>query len=181
MRALLVLLLITFFGSASARPLTLIEANNLEQRLSDYVEALHNNEMGVLFQSVPVRVIQHMADSAGMTLASFVSSVETQLAQVLEAATFRDVQFLLENIDVTEAMHPDGAVVIYSIIPLSFVMDDSKGQSVRIETQTIVLKENGVWSIARLGEPQQVLILQKVYPFLNSLEAPATTVTVLSD
>ncbi|NOR64142.1 MAG: hypothetical protein GQ535_16850 [Rhodobacteraceae bacterium] len=180
MRYILVILMVLGFSHASARPITNVEKAALEASINDFTEALAENDMMRVFRIAPDRVLQSLAAQANMPLDAFLNLVKEQLDQVMTRAEFRHFEFEMERVDLTDAIHSDGTVIAYGIIPSTFEMVVD-GAVFRQETQFLVLSENGVWYIIRFAEVQQILLLQQAYPFFDDLETARSSVTRLSE
>lgn len=171
---LLPVLLAAASGATKARELTPQEATGLAAEVEDFGSAMESGDLETVSATIPPRVLDHIARSAG---------VDTDILRSIIIEQMEDV--FAENplegfaMDAGNAIHrelADGAP--YALVPTETDVEVD-GRTMRMRSHTLALMDQGEWYLLRVSEAQQIAILRQVYPEFAEVEFPESTVEVL--
>jgi len=164
------LLILCFWQGAAAREFTSEEKADLQAQIVRFETALKQGDFSVITDSVPPKVLQHIATTAGITLEQLRSAMQKQIA--LTSVKFLDAKLDVDNATYNEA--PDGTS--YVLVP-SRSLIESQGQKIEVKSTVLALMDEGKWYLPRIDDARQINLLREVYPFVTTIEFPTRTVT----
>lgn len=172
MKALLlsVFLALCFWQGATAREFTAEEKADLQAQIERFETALKQGDFSFVGESVPPKVLQHIATKAGVDVATLRSAMQTQMQIALASVKFLDFDMDVDKAAYNEA--PDGTP--YVLVPSRSLME-TKGQKIEAKTATLALIDDGKWYLVRIDDAQQINIVREVYPSLANVEFPTGT------
>ncbi|MEM9099389.1 MAG: hypothetical protein AAGC79_12805 [Pseudomonadota bacterium] len=117
---------------------------------------------------VPLRVLEMMAERANTDPATLRSAMIQQTEQAIAT-----IDILELSID---AVSPDYQTtetgIVYAFLPTEALMAIPGVGKVESETSTLALQESGMWFLAAIDQPQQVLVIREAYPGFKSVDFP---------
>jgi hypothetical protein len=164
------LLVLCFWQGAVAREFTPEEKADLQAQIMRFETALKQGDFAVVAESVPPKVLQHIASKAGVDMATLRSAMQVQMQIALASVKFLDFEMDVDKAAYKQA--PDGTP--YVLVPSRSLME-TKGQKIEAKTATLALIDGGKWYLVRIDDAQQINIVREVYPSLATVEFPTGT------
>lgn len=171
-----VLALLAGLEGAAARDLSSAEVGSLEQTVSRFDAAMRGSDYEVVVDTIPPRVLTHIAEQAGLERAKLRTFVIATMKQAL--ATVKLVSFGMDTAKLERKELPDGTP--FALIPTVTVMDAGNGR-IAVNSHTLALIDGGTWYLLRVSEVQQIEILRKVYPEFAGVVFPTGSVEAMKD
>jgi hypothetical protein len=177
-RKLLIAAFLLLFAAAPvmARQVSEAEANSLAATVASFDAAMHASDYETVANTIPPRVLEHIAKAAGVDVAVLRVIVVEQMK-----AALAEVKLLSFGMDLAAAEHrelPNGEPFV--LIPTETVMDAGEGGKVRATSQTLALLDGGAWYLLRVADAQQVEIMRQVYPEFANVEFPTGSTEVVN-
>lgn len=151
----------------------------MQIRVTSFLTALENANMATVITASSPRVFSYMAEQAGMKTEAFLQLIVDQTASIVQDSGMREMSVGDANINVEDYALSDSTRVVYGFIQLSFVMD-TDGETVRFDSEMLVISENDEWYLFRLASLQQYTLLKTFYPFLEGVQLPPQKTTILN-
>jgi hypothetical protein len=165
------------FGAASiARDLSGGEVASLKSAVTRFDAAMRGSDYEVVVDTIPPRVLAHIAEQSGMDRGALRTLVIATMKQAL--ATVKLVSFSMDTGKLDQKQLGDGTP--YALIPTVTVMDAGTGK-ISVKSDTLALIDGGAWYLLRVSEAQQIAILRKVYPEFAGVEFPSGSVEAMKD
>lgn len=174
--ALALLLFAGSHGIAAARTLSGDEVGSLKATVERFDAAMHGSDYGVVVDTIPPRVLSHIAEQAGLDRDKLRTLVIGMTKQALE--TVKLVSFGMDTSKLEEKQLADGTP--FALIPTVTVMDAGNGK-ISVNSHTLALIDGGAWYLLRVSEVQQIEILRKVYPEFAGVVFPTGSVEAMKD
>ena len=165
-------LAVCFWQGVAAREFTAEEKTDLQAQILRFETALKQGDFGVVAESVPPKVLQHIASKAGVDMATLQSAMQAQMQIALASVKFLDFKMDVDKAAYKQA--PDGTP--YVLVPSRSLME-TKGQKIEAKTATLALIDGGKWYLVRIDDAQQINIVREVYPSLATATFPTGTMT----
>ncbi|MBL8845155.1 MAG: hypothetical protein JNN24_05240 [Hyphomicrobium zavarzinii] len=170
------LLLAGSYGIAAARSLSGDEVGSLKATVQRFDAAMRGSDYGVVVDTIPPRVLSHIAEQAGLERDKLRTLVIGMTKQALE--TVKLVSFGMDTSKLEEKQLADGTP--FALIPTITVMDAGNG-NISVNSHTLALIDGGAWYLLRVSEVQQIEILRKVYPEFAGVVFPTGSVEAMKD
>ncbi|MDQ8699509.1 hypothetical protein [Hyphomicrobium sp. LHD-15] len=177
--AVLALALVLVHGwdrAAAARDLSSAEVSSLKETVTRFDAAMHGSNYEVVVDTIPPRVLAHIAEQSGFERAKLRTFVIATMKQTLAAVKL--VSFGMDTDKLDQKQLADGTP--FALIPTLTVMDAGNGK-ISVNSHTLALIDNGTWYLLRVSEAQQIEILRKVYPEFAGVVFPAGSVEAMKD
>lgn len=177
--AVLVLTLVFIHGldsAASARDLSSAELSSLKETVTRFDAAMHGNNYEVVVDTIPPRVLGHIAEQSGLERDKLRTFVIATMKQTLAAVKL--VSFGMDTGKLDQKQLVDGTP--FALIPTHTVMDAGNGK-ISVNSHTLALIDDGTWYLLRVSEAQQIEILRKVYPEFAGVAFPTGSVEAMKD
>jgi len=158
---------------ASARPLTSQETADLGSRIDGFVQALGAGDVGAMLEILPPRLLDRLAEEAGVSVEEMIAVMEAETEAVLSDMSVSDIETARDGLDATDA-EIGGADITWTLVPTSFDVDTGE-MVVTFESSLLALREGEAWYLVRVAEPEQIGILRELYPPLEDVTFPETT------
>ncbi len=167
------LLVVIAVVPARAEQLSGAEQASLDETRTRFVEALRDKKFDVIVDTIPPKVIEQIAATAGATAEQLLAELPKLIEQTMTTVTFGKAEIVTEGLDASKAVL-EGVEYAWGFAPSTFEMTIN-GQKWRSTGHTLALLEAGKWYLVRTSEAQKVAILRKIYPFFASVEFPQET------
>lgn len=164
--ALSILCAPAFSGPVQARPLTDAEKDKLQQTVDAFDKAMRDEDYDKVANTIPPRVMEFIAKQAGLEVDALRTVVIQQMEAALAAVTLEE--FGMDMKALKEAELDNGAP--YALIPTETVMTSEATGTMRVQSETLALLDEGQWYLVRVNDLQQVAILRQVYPEFSTVE-----------
>jgi hypothetical protein len=163
-----ILLILAFAIPAAARGLTDTETSSLSAVVESFDAAMRRNDYETVLLTVPPKIMQHIAKSAGTDVDALRLSAVKQMK-----AALANVKLLSFDLDLSKAENhelPNGEP--YVLIPTETVMDTGEKGKFVAHSQTLAMLDDGKWYLLRVDESTQVEIMRQVYPDFADVDFP---------
>lgn len=157
-----------------AQEVTDEEKAAIQTRIDEFGAVMKSGDLSGTFDFIPGKVREHIASQSGMTVDQLKAAMKEQMGAMLSTVTFDEFGMDLANATFTAT--PDGSRT-YGLVPTHNVMTIEGQGTIRAESQTLVMQDEGEWYLVRVDDPQQVGMLQAVYPEFAGVEFPPATMT----
>jgi hypothetical protein len=137
---------------------------------------MRGSDYGVVVDTIPPRVLSHIAEQAGLERDKLRTLVIGMTRQALD--TVKLVSFGMDTSKLEEKQLADGTP--FALIPTITVMDAGNG-NISVNSHTLALMDGGAWYLLRVSEVQQIEILRKVYPEFAGVVFPTGSVEAMKD
>ena len=164
------------FNPTDARPLTAVEKAALAERVGTFETAMRSNDLAGLVSVIPPRVLEHIADRAGIAADDVRTVVIEQMAQVLADGMVDSFAMDLPLAEQRELS--DGTP--YVLIPTKTVIATGNGSRMLFRSHTLALLDENGWYLLRMSDARQLEILREVYPGYAGVEFPLGSMEALS-
>ncbi|MGE3304779.1 MAG: hypothetical protein AB7I52_02315 [Rhizobiaceae bacterium] len=168
--AVLAVLLLTA-GLAHARPVSEAEREALVQTVDDFNAAMAAGDYQRLVDTVPPRVVEHIAKQANVDAEMLRKVMLEQITQAM--ASVKIEAFAMDMDAASDHELPGGEP--YALIPTRTVMDTGASGKFEARSDTLAFLDEGTWYLVRVSEADQVKILREVYPEFAAVEFAAGT------
>ena len=152
-----------------ARSLEDKEKAALAQTVSDFDEAMRNNNFERIVQTIPPKVLSHIAGKAGVSADEVSKAMVSLMAQMLAETKIESFGMDLAAAEYKE--QSDG--VPYALIPTTTVLSAEAVGRVKSQSHTLGLLDDGKWYLVRVSDAAQVAIVREVYPGFATTDFPA--------
>ena len=154
--------------------LNAFENASIEMRISDYREAVSNNDWDGIVSVIPPRLLRTMAGKFDLE----VNYLITRMKQVMKNA-MASVSIVYFELDLQNAVrNKSSSGRIYLLIPTTTVMQ-SKESLILGESHTLAFVDDKIWYLVRLDEDTQILFLKEAYPEFESVTLPKGTMNII--
>lgn len=161
------------FGTCLAQAQDLSETDRaaIVAAVDGFVAAMDAQDHDVIAQTVPPRMIAHLADRAGVEVEAVRTALIAEMRELSGQAVI--VEYRIDPDRMAVGRLDDG--LPYALLPTETVVQVD-GRKVRVSSQSLALQDAGEWFLVRVSDPQQVTLLHTVYPGFAEMEfAPSTT------
>lgn len=155
-----------FSTLAEARPLTDTEKDKLQQTVETFDKAMRDEDYEQVANTIPPRVMEFIAKQAGLEVDALRTVVIQQMEAALAAVTLEDFGMDMKALKEAELANGDP----YALIPTETVMTSESTGTMRVQSETLALLDEGQWYLVRVNDLQQVAILRQVYPEFSAVE-----------
>lgn len=159
---------------AAARPLSEDEAASLASALTGYGRATEAKNAEKLVATIPPRVVNVVAGTAGIEAAKIQETLVEQTKAVLKTSTISNFVTAPGPFEANDAALADGTAVVWVVVPAQFDAK-SDGKSSRNNQPLLAIREGESWFFSRIDGPQQQQIVALAYPFMAEAKLPAAT------
>ena len=162
-------------SSTEARSLTEAETASLAATVGVFDAAMRSNDLGAVVETIPPRVLEHIAAGAGVGVDELRGLLIKQMGEILAQATIDSF-----GMDLAKAEHrelEDGTP--FALIPTETVMTID-GSKTAMRSHTLALLDEGNWYLVRVSDAKQLEILRQVYPEYVGVEFPRGSMEALS-
>jgi len=172
MKALFLALFLVLCGwqGVAAREFTADEKADLRGQIERFETALKQGDFNLVAESIPPKVLGHVATKAGVGVEQLRSAMQAQMQITLASVKLLDFDMDFDRATYKQA--PDGMPFV--LIPSRSLME-TKGQKIEAKTATLALIDDGTWYLVRIDDAQQINIVRAVYPSLATVEFPEGT------
>lgn len=168
---LVLILLVGTAGLATARPVSDAEREALTQTVDDFNAAMSEGNFERLVDTVPPRVIEHIAKQANVDVETLRKVMLEQITQAMGQVKIEAFSMDMEAASDHEL--PNGEP--YVLIPTRTVVDTGASGKFESKSDTLAFLDEGTWYLVRVSEADQVKILREVYPDFAAVEFAAGT------
>jgi hypothetical protein len=159
---------------AAARDVTDAERTALTDTVASFDTAMRTNDMERVIGTIPPKVLQTIADTAGVSIDDLKAAVAAQSAEAMQSVTLDSFSMDMEKAEYKEL--PDGSP--YALIPTETVMSVGDNK-MKATSETLAILDEGTWYLLRVDDQQQVSILKQVYPGFADVEFTPGTMTAV--
>lgn len=156
---------------ALARPLQGQESRQMQSAVDGYLRAIGRGEASQVVASLPPRVKNIFAGSAGIEASKLDATLVQQTSVMLKSAKFANFKAEYQGLEAQDAKLSDGTEVTWAIVPTSFSSEGPKGK-LRNEQPLLVISEGGRWYMMRIEGAQSQQLVSLAYPFLAQVRFP---------
>lgn len=166
----LMLASLLWVAAAPAREMTAAETTSLGETVTAFDAAMRDNNYERVVDTIPPRVMKHIADSGGTDVETLRPMVVQQMTALLSSVKLNSF-----GMDLPNAVHKQSAKgEPYSLIPTHIEVVTDTGTTI-VKTHTLALLDEGRWYLLRVDDPGQLQILRQVYPDFAGVEFPASS------
>ncbi len=158
----------------AAQEISQADRATLETRIAAFDTVMKQGRMGDTLDFIPPRLLDAIAKKFGVPASDFKASFSAQIAQMM-----KDVKFVSFGMDLsagTAGLTPDKRRT-YMLIPTETVVEAPGKGRFRSKTNTLAIREGGVWYLIRIDSPDQVVLLRETYPEFTAVEFPSGSMT----
>ncbi|MEM1297869.1 MAG: hypothetical protein AAGH68_01225 [Pseudomonadota bacterium] len=161
-------------SSVLATELSPLQRAALEDRVAVFQDDLLTRNMRGVLEIVPRRIMQHIAQQAGVTVGQVLNSAANQAEQLMG-----EVRIEGFDIDVAAASaHQTPTGTGYVLLPTQLVME-TKGKRIQLTSDILAIEEDSDWRLMRVSDLRQLEILRLVYPEFSGVTFGRGTMQVL--
>lgn len=139
----------------------------IEARIAQFDDAMGQGDMAALFGYMPPKLMAYIAEQAGVPVEGLEDAVRAQLDAAMATVTVDEFGMDLDAATFQET--PEGGRT-YGLIPTTTTMTVDGAGTMRAESQTVALEDEGEWYLVRVDDPTQVAIIKAVYPEFADVE-----------
>lgn len=161
-----------------ARPLAEGEQADLMKAVGAYLRATGNGNAEKIVSTIPPRVLNVFAGTAGIEASKVQKTLTEQTAELLKATKFSDLSAGEGPFDAKDETMADGTVVTWVVVPTEFT-SEANGKKTRNQQPLLALLEDGKWYFTRIDGPQQQQLVGFAYPFIVDAKLPEASATPL--
>ncbi|MBL4543582.1 MAG: hypothetical protein JKP97_17610 [Rhodobacteraceae bacterium] len=137
--------------------------------------ALVEADGGALMATIPPAIARHLAERAGLSFGVFENRFTSGFESAIRPLDIVDARFDLDaaTVGTTEGGAP------YALIPTETIMRSGSRGRYRFASQTLALRDGGLWYLVQLTEAGDAELVREVYPDFADVAlevAPAITV-----
>ena len=154
--------------------LNAFENASIEMRISDYREAVSNNDWDGIVSVIPPRLLRTMAGKFDLEVNYLITGMKQVMKNAMESVSI--VYFELDLRNAVKNESSSGR--IYLLIPTTAVMQ-SKESLILGESHTLAFVDDKIWYLVRLDEDTQILFLKEAYPEFESVTLPKGTMNII--
>lgn len=155
-------------GSSVARDMTAVERTALDATVERFNSAMGEADYNAVAATIPPKVLQHIADIAGLDVGKLREMVVAQMEAAL--AVVKIESFSMDMAKLEQRTLPSGEP--FALIPSVTKMDTGRDR-ITANSHTLALLDGGSWYLLRIEEAQQLAILRQVYPEFSGVELPS--------
>lgn len=134
-------------------------------------EAMEAEDHDVIAQTVPPRMLAHMAARAGVEVEAVRAALIAEMEKLSGQAVI--AEYRIDEDGMTVGQFEDG--LPYALLPTETIVQ-MDGKQVQVRSETLALQDADEWYLVRVSDPQQVTMLREVYPGFTDVEfAPSAT------
>lgn len=174
--AAVALALLALVSPATARPLSPEETHRLGGAVDRYLSATASNDAEVLVASIPPRILNIMAGTAGIEAKDLTPTLQKQVAATLKDTRISDVTSDQSALDATDSTMADGTVVTWVVVSTEYTAAVN-GKKTRNSEPIVALSEGNKWYILRVNSPKAKIVAAIAYPFLADAKLPEASAT----
>lgn len=157
-----------------ARPMNEEEAASLAKAISDYGRATMAKSAEKLVATIPPRVVNVVAGTAGIEASKIDETLIEQTRAVLKTSSISNFVTAPGPFEANDATLADGSAVVWAVVPAQFDAEGEAGKS-RNNQPLLAIRESGTWYFARIDGPQQQQVVALAYPFIAEATLPAAS------
>ncbi|WP_038077776.1 hypothetical protein [Thioclava pacifica] len=164
---------------ASALPAAAFDAadrNAVTQEVAGFEKAVEKKDYAVFFDTVPPKMMQVIADQAGMPIEALEAAMSKQITEAM--ATVKMDSFKMDTAAMETGETSSGRA--YAKIPTESVMEAPNVGKIRATNTTLALKDGEEWYLVRIDSPAQLAVLRKVYPDFEGITFPSGTMEAVN-
>ncbi len=152
--------------SGFAREATEADKATVADRAAGFAAVFTNKTYGKLIDYVPPKIFEAIATQSGRPVGDVRAAAADQM-KGLEAVEFRDMSMDVEGATYAETSSGRS----YALIPTRATITAS-GQTMKFESTTVAIEDEGAWYLVRIDDPSQTEILQRAMPDFEGIEFP---------
>lgn len=164
---------------ASALPAAAFDAadrNAVTQEVAGFEKAVENKDYAVFFDTVPPKMMQVIADQAGMPVEALEKAMEAQITKAMGSVQMESFKMDTAAMETGET----SAGRAYAKIPTESVMVAPNLGKIRATNTTLALRDEDEWYLVRIDSPAQLSILRKAYPDFEGVSFPQGTMEAVN-
>jgi len=169
-----VILSLLLAAPVSARPLSEVEAGDLQKAVDSYRRVTVNKNAEKIVATIPPRVLNVFAGTAGIEASKVQETLIAQTAELLKTTEISDFVTAPGPFEGNDATLQDGTQVVWAVVPTQFTAEGKTGKT-RNNQPLLAILEGGKWYFSRIDGPAQQQIVSFAYPFIAEAKLPAAT------
>lgn len=169
-----VFLLLSLALPVAARPLSEAEAEGLQKAIDSYRRVTQNKSAEKIVATIPPRVLNVVAGTAGIEADKVTETLITQTAELLKTSTISEFAAAPGPYEASDAKLADGTDIVWVVVPIQFVAE-GKDSKTRNNQSLLGIQESGRWYFSRIDGPAQQQLVGFAYPFVAEASLPAAT------
>ena len=154
--------------------LNAFENASIEMRISDYREAVSNNDWDGIISVIPPRLLRTMAGKFDLEVNDLIAGLKQEMKNAMASVSIVYFELDLQNAVKNES----SSGRIYLLIPTTTVMQ-SKESLILGESHTLAFVDDKVWYLVRLDKDTQIMFLKEAYPEFENVTFPKGTMNIL--
>jgi len=154
--------------------LNAFENASIEMRISDYREAVSNNDWDGIVSFIPPLLLRKMARKFDLEVNDLIAGLKQEMKNAMASVSIVYFELDLQNTVKNES----SSGRIYLLIPTATVIK-SKESLIRRESHTLAFVDNKVWYLVRLDEDTQIMFLKEAYPEFENVTFPKSTMNII--
>ena len=149
---------------------TLNQRQEMAATVETFATAFQEKDFLTVFSTVPVGIIEHISEMAGMEPGVLAQTMANQMGQAMQSVEILDVNFDTDGAQWSETS--EGRA--YALVPTAFSLKLlTTGQIIDTDTHTLAFADAGTWYLVRVEEAQQIAVLTTVYPEFQGVTFPS--------
>lgn len=161
---------------AFARPMSQAESQKMETAVGVYLRSIGRGEAERVVASLPPRVKNIFAGSAGIEASKLDATLVAQTDALLKSAKFDNFSADYKGVEANDSVLADGTRVTWVVVPTEFTASTAKGKTLNRQP-LLAVNEAGKWYMMRVEGQQQKQLVSIAYPFLKDVAFPESSVT----
>ena len=169
---------IAVLASVSAPSIGAADRAAIAARIADFDAMMRQGRIADSIDFLPPRLLRMIAQRFGVPDADVKAMIGAQMADAVA-----DVRFLSFGMDMQAARvaaTPDRQRA-YMLIPTHSMIAVPDVGTLRSQTSTLALQDDGLWYLVRLDSPQQAALLRAAYPEFTGVDFPSGSSTMVDD
>ena len=175
-RLALIAAAVLFALPAAARPLSEGERGDLTKAVDGYMRATMANNAEKIVASIPQRILNIFAGSAGIEAKNLNQTLVDQTKALTKGLKVRDAVADMSAVTAEDAVLADGTAVVWSIVPTSYTAEKDGAKTLNKQA-LLAVNEGGKWFFVRVDGAQQKQIAAIAYPFVAEAVIPEPAVS----
>lgn len=154
--------------------LNAFENASIERRISDFREAISNNDWDGIVSVLPPRLLKTMAKNFDLEVDVLIAAIKEQTKNSMTSVSIVSFELDLEN----AIKNQSASGRIYLLIPTTTVLKTEKSKLLG-ESHTLAFVDDEVWYLIRLGDGAQIMFVKEAYPEFENVNFPEGTINLV--
>ena len=163
--------------TAKARSVNKTELAALTTVVAEFEKAIASKNFDGMFSAMPPRVWAHLRKAANATDAQLTKALTDLMTEAYTKVKMESFSLDLGGAIPKEL--PDGTP--YMLVPTETIVKVVDGDKFAMRSHTLALMDEGKWYLLRISDPQQIVILTKVYPQYRGVSFPSGSNEMLEE